>query len=393
MGRVRRRSSGWLALLAAGLVVAAAIAGCGGTAHGGTRPQTAVSTASGGTLPAAAVRTLRYTDPQGWSMLYPNSLSLEHSTSGPGIATFTEITVANFSQQQAVVTGRTRNGGFILVRPPLDQAGRFPADGVAFRMLLVDGPPMPGTWPDSRFPIALSTFTPARPGNFSPRDYASLGVPHELTRPIDADGQHYEALVLIGPAASPGSRAAIDGVIASLTFPALHAGDRAGDETVLGLASSYPVGSFTLVHAPGPVCDGSVSSCFPADEPFYLVHAPGRLHQPDLIQPCEPTPAACTPPGAFYALGWTSEDVQGGYRSACQLRFQPRDKQFSCTDSPARWDRAGRVLRMPPGARFPDGLQFAFAKIGWDGHIVFLPGLGGNPPPATAYTQLWPSKR
>jgi hypothetical protein len=57
------------------------------------------------------------------------------------MATFTEVTVANFAQQTAVVTGPTRDGGFIRVRPPLDHAGRFPADGVAFRMLLVDGPP------------------------------------------------------------------------------------------------------------------------------------------------------------------------------------------------------------------------------------------------------------
>jgi len=326
-------------------------------------------------------------------MRYPSLLSLEHSTSGPGMATFTEITVANFAQQQAVVTGSTSDGGFIRVLPPLDRAGRFPADGVAFRMLLVDGPPMIGTLPDSRFPIMRSTFTPAHPGNFPARDYASGGVPHELTRPIDADGQHYQALVLIGPAASARSRAAIDGTIASLAFPALHTGDRAGDETVLGPASRYPVGSFTLVHAPGQICNGSVSTCFAADQPFYLVHAPGRLHQPDLIQPCEPTPAACADPGAFYALGWTSEDVQGGYRSACHLRFQTRDEQFYCTNSSARWDRAGRVIRMPAGASFPDGLQFAFAKIGWDGHIVFLPGLGGNPPRATAYAQLWPSKR
>jgi hypothetical protein len=150
MDCARRCSSGRLRLLAVGLIVAAAIAGCGGTASSGTRP-------------GAGARTLRYADPQGWSMLYPSSLSLEQSTSGPGVATFTEITVANFTQQTAVITGRTRDGGFIRVLPPLDHAGRFPADGVAFRMLLVDGPPMIGTQPDSRFPITLSTFTPSHP--------------------------------------------------------------------------------------------------------------------------------------------------------------------------------------------------------------------------------------
>jgi hypothetical protein len=332
-------------------------------------------------------------DPQGWTLRYPSSLSLERSTSGPGMATFTEVTMANFAQRRAVVTGKTHDGGFIRVRPPLDRAGRFPADGVAFRMLLVDGGPAPiGTVADSRFPIELSTFARAQYDDFPPTDYRALGVPHELTRPIDADGQDYQALVLIGPTASASDRAAIEAVIASLTFPSLGTGEQAGDETVLSPAGRYPVGSFTLIHAPGALCDGSVYRCHAGRQPFYLVHAPGRLHQPDLIDPCSPTQAACTPPGAFYALGWTSEDVLGGYRSACHLRFDRRDEQFYCTNSAARWDRTGRAIRVPRGARFADGLQFAFAKVAWDGHVVFLPGLGGNPPRAKARALLWPRR-
>jgi hypothetical protein len=91
-------------------------------------------------------------------------------------------------------------------------------------------------------------------------------------------------------------------------------------------------------------------------------------------------------------LGWTSEDVLGGYRSACHLRLDPQDEQFYCTNSQARWDRTGNVIRMPRGARFADGLQFAFAKIAWDGHVVFLPELGGNPPRAKARALLWPGR-
>jgi hypothetical protein len=201
-------------------------------------------------------------------------------------------------------TGKTRDGGFIRVRPPLDSNGRFPAAGVAFRMLLVDAGPAPiGTVADSRFPIEPSTFSRPQSGDFPPADYATLGVPHELTRPIDADGQHYQALVLVGPDASASQRAPIERVITSLTFPPLHTGAQAGDETVLGVASSYPVGSFTLVHALGQLCGGSVYRCHYGRQPFYFVHAPGRLHQPDLIQACQPTPTACVPAGAFYALG------------------------------------------------------------------------------------------
>jgi hypothetical protein len=263
MSRLHRRVADRVWVVAAGLLVGAVIAGCGAVASGaGIRP--------------AGRRSLRYVDPQGWSLRYPSSLSLEQSTSGPGLATFTEVTFANFAQQRAVITGRTRDGGFVRVRPPLERDGRFPADGVAFRMLLVNGGPAPiGTVADSRFPIELSTFARPQYGDFPTAAYATLGVPHELTRPIDADGQGYQALMFIGPAASASQRAAIESVITSLTFPLLHIGEQGGDETVLGLASSYPVGSFTLVHAPGELCSGSVYRCHFGRQPFYLVYAPG----------------------------------------------------------------------------------------------------------------------
>jgi hypothetical protein len=127
---------------------------------------------------------------------------LERSTSGPGRATFTEITVASFAQQRAVHSGRTRDGGYVAVHPPFSSQGRFPRDGVAFRMLVIDGGPQGNlTVADSRFPVPLSTFTPPRRGAFPVRDYTELGVPAERTRSIDADGEHYEALAFVGPRA------------------------------------------------------------------------------------------------------------------------------------------------------------------------------------------------
>jgi hypothetical protein len=380
MDRVAFRLIDRVRLIAAGLLVGMVLVACGGAAVGVHRT-------------VALIRSVRYADVQGWSLGYPRSLSLERSTSGPGSVTFTEVTVANFSQRRAVVTGKTRDGGFISVRAPLDRGGRFPADGIAFRMLRIDGgPAAAGTVADSRFPVELSTFARPQYDNFPAVDYRALGVPHELTRQIDADGQHYEALVLIGRAVSVPERATIAGVIASLAFPRLHSGETAGDEVVLRPTSRYPVSSFTLVHARGELCDGSVQRCHAGPQPFYLVHAPGRLHQPDLIDPCEPVLVACAPPGAFYALGWTSEDVQGGYRSACDLRFDRREEQFYCANSRARWDRTGRAIRLPHGARFADGLQLAFAKVAWDGHVVFIPGSGGNPPRARARALLWPQR-
>ena len=338
--------------------------------------------------------TVRYVDPQGWALRYARSLFLEHSTSGPGMVTFAEVTVANFAGRRAVVSGRTQHGSFVLVHPPLDRAGRFPAGGVAFRMLMVAGGPAPiDAVADSRFPISPATFRAPRQDAFPVRDHTRLGVPSELARPIQADGQRYTAELFVGRSATAHDRSEIDAAVRSLVFPRLRQGQSVGDEQVLGLARDYPVGSFTLVHAAGEVCSGSVDTCRSGRAPFYLVHAPGRLAQPGLIQRCTPVSSACAPTGAFYAIGWKWEDRAGGYRSACDLRLDSARDEFYCTNSTARWDRVGRVIRRPAGARFDDPLQFTFAKVTWDGHVVFIPGLEENPPQHAARSMLWPGTR
>jgi hypothetical protein len=261
-------------------------------------------------------------------------------------------------------------------------------------MLVIDGGP-PGnlTVADSRFPVLLSTFTLPRRDAFPIRDYTELGVPDERTRSIDANSEHYQALAFVGPGAAPQARSALRRIIASLAFRRPQVGTTVGEQTVLGSADAYPVGSFTLIHAGAEICSGSVRSCRAGRAPFYLAQAPGVLHQPDLINPCTPTVAACGPPGAFYAIGWRSEDILGGYRSSCDLRLDRRREQFYCTNSAARWDRVGRVIRRPAGARFGDPLQFAFAKIAWDGDVVMIAGMDGNPPRNPARHLLWPDRR
>lgn len=373
-----RRSLAWITLVVCFSVICS---GCG--AASSLRP-----------TPARAARTARYADSQGWWLRYPRSLSLERSSSGPGPATFTEVTVANFVQRRAVVSGNTHGGFFITVRPPLDPAGRFPANGVAFRMLLVQGGPGPvDTVPDSRFPISVATFRRPQQRDFPARDYTRLGVPPERSRPIQADGQQYTGELFVGRSATPHERSEIDAVVRSLTFPRLHPGESAGDEHVLQLARDYPVGSFTLIHAAGEVCNGPVSTCRSGQAPFYLVHAPGRLDQPELIQPCPAVAGGCTAAGAFYAIGWKWQEQEGGYRSSCNLRLDKVHDEFYCTNSTARWDRVGRVIRRPAGARFNDPLQFAFAKVTWDGHVAFFPGIDENPPQDWARGILWPGVR
>jgi hypothetical protein len=337
-----------------------------------------------------AVSTERYTDSAGWSLSYPRAMQLERSSSGPGLATFSEVTIASFSEQRAVHTGRTRDGGYVGVRPPLDRDGTFPANGVAFRMLLVQGGLGPEIFvPDTRFPLKLSSFGAPQSTEFPKADYRKDGVPAARSLTIQADGQQITASVLIGHDASSQLRATITQIIASVAFPRLHAGTEAGGLTVLGSGKRYRVGSFTLIHARSAICTEGANRCHAGTAPFYLVHAPGRLHQPDLIQPC-PTAGSCTPPGAFYAIGWKDESILGSYTARCDLQLDRHDDQFYCTNMDARWDRVGRVITRPPGARINAPLQFAFAKIAWDGHVVLASGSIENPPRAPALRTLWP---
>lgn len=325
-----------------------------------------------------------YRDPGGSRLRYPAAMTLEHADSGPGMVTFIETTVANFRQVPAIHSGPTHDGSFIRTDVPLDPQGRFPSDGVAFRIASRDGGPAPiDAVADARFPLTLGTF---RPDSY--HDGAKQGAPRSQSRPVYADGEDLTATVWIGPHASRAAVATLARVIASLRFAPLRPGTEVGDGlAVLRPARDYPVGSFTLVHARGAVCP-TAGGCRAGRVPYYLIHAPGRLTGP-LIAPCS-TPGACSPTGAFYVVGWTFEDRLGGYRSRCHLRLDLHDQQFYCTNMTARWDRVGRVLEHPPGARVPDPLQFTFAKVAWDGHLVFVPGLDEGPPRARYARALWP---
>lgn len=100
--------------------------------------------------------TQHYTDSAGWSFAYPATTQLERSGAAM-LASFSEVTVANLKQRRAVHSGRTRDGGFIYVDPPLNESGKFPVDGVAFRMVLVEGGPAPDvTAPVRAFRSALA---------------------------------------------------------------------------------------------------------------------------------------------------------------------------------------------------------------------------------------------
>jgi hypothetical protein len=62
--------------------------------------------------------------------------------------------------------------------------------------------------------------------------------------------------------------------------------------------------------------------------------------------------------------------VLGGYTSRCDMRLDRRLEQFYCANIDARWDRFGRVITRPRSAGVDDPLEFRFAKVAWDGHVV-----------------------
>lgn len=289
----------------------------------------------------------RYVDPLGWSLTYPRTMRLEHSRAMNFIAV-TEVTLASFPVSDPIHSGQTSTGSWLRVDPPRSPQGGFPATGVAVRVMRQEGGPGPDLeLPETHFPIRLATFGP------------SSAYPHTtpapLERAVTADGLNYTVQAWTGSQASTAARSELARVVSSLRFPRPRVGRTIGDGfRVFQPAKRYPVGSFTRVRVAG--------------KPFYLVHAPG----------------------GFYAIGWSWETLSGGYKSHCDLRFDSAQKQFSCTNMRARWDRLGRVLAKPVGAKREDPLNIAVAKLAWDGHVLLNPGVASFAHPGLAH-QLWPT--
>jgi hypothetical protein len=178
----------------------------------------------------ASGRGGRYVDSLGWSLRYPRGMHLEHSHASLRIDVW-EVTVASFAMRRAVHSGSTANSGWLRVDPPRDRHGRFPADGVAFRILRREGGPAPVVeLPESRFPLRLASFGRAE-------------------RMIVADGRDYIAQAWIGAHAPAAKREMLARVVSSLAFPRLQVGETVGyGFRVFAPARRYPVGSFTRIR-------------------------------------------------------------------------------------------------------------------------------------------------
>jgi hypothetical protein len=292
---------------------------------------------------------VRYTDTLGWSLSYPSGMHLERSQSPRYIGLdVDEVTVASFPLRDPIRTNSRGRSASMRIEAPRDPSGRFPANGIALRIMRSEGGPGPNVaLPESRFPLRLSSL--GRGSMYSNTSPPATG------RTVVADGRNYVAQAWIGADASAAQRAALAQMIASISFPRLRVGAMVGyGFRVFAPGDRYPAGSFTRVQVQG--------------QPFYLVHAPG----------------------GFYAVGWKWQSLSGGYKSRCTLQLDSIRKQFFCTNMAARWDRVGRVLVKPPGATRGDPLNITVAKLSWDGHVLLFPGVASFADAQYAH-ELWPA--
>lgn len=325
--------------------------------------------------PTSSGRASHYTDPQGWSITVPGTLTLTR-VPGRGLAGLDQITLASFPPQRELTQDRHVAEDNITEPPfavPLDASGAFPADGVA---LILEPSPAGFLVPDSRFPIVLSSFGASRSETFLSKTVSDNdAVPASRSRVIVAYGSEVTATVLIGGQASPALEEQLANVIRSLRFPRLHPGSQAGNGVLLQPAVDYPVGSFTRAQGTFGI----------TRESFYLVHAPGRLgfgHQCVFEGPCVAA-------GSFYGIG-PLYNTRLNHAPKCDLQFDRPDEQFYCTNLGVRWDRVGRVITRPADEAYIGSIEGFYARVAWDGQVLVTAGWGPqlNRP---AVHKLWPN--
>jgi hypothetical protein len=317
-----------------------------------------------------------YTDAQGWSLTYPSAL---HVVQGlPPSALARQVTLTSFAAPRKLA-GRSPTGKRLAVTSqpyvlPLDAAGRFPADGAALILQPFRGFAL---GPDSAFPLVLDEFgRPQAEPFFSSADDRSAAIPPGRTHIVVGYSQEITVTVLIGAKVSPALRSDLANTVASLAFRRLAPGSLVDGAEILGPASAYPVGSFTLFHAR---FGGNSSG------PIYLVHAPGRLgfgHQCLNNSPC-------TPAGSFYGIG-PNYNTRLDHAPVCQLRLDRPLDEFYCANMGVRWDRVGRVIARPASESYAGSSEGLYAKVTWDGQVMITPGWGPQLS-RPAVHQLWPT--
>lgn len=154
----------------------------------------------------------RYSSPLGWSIRFPREMHFEHAAASGISFGVNESTFANFRSLHGVQRRVTPNSETIRERPPRDRHGRFPAHGIAVRVLWLETlPGMPAG--ETRLPLRLSSF---RAGGALRQWYPGTH-PRPLQHILLAKRQRYFVQVWIGHKASAHQRALLARVIASIS--------------------------------------------------------------------------------------------------------------------------------------------------------------------------------
>jgi hypothetical protein len=156
----------------------------------------------------------------------PPAFQVEVSEQELGLASV-EVTIANFRARPGIRVRTTPTSGNVRAVPPVDRAGRFPRDGVAFRLVSNSSGPAGEVHARSRLPLSLASFHRSRgPAGLrynaatgeTLRDGLYHGAPQSLARTVDANSTAYTAIVWIGPDAGAQQRTALARMITSLAF-------------------------------------------------------------------------------------------------------------------------------------------------------------------------------
>jgi hypothetical protein len=171
-----------------------------------------VATSGCAAAATAGAPTRRYHSPLGWSLTYPSAWHVERSRSPSYIRIdVREATVASFPLLSPISGQQSPSGASMHIDAPRDPANKFPANGVAFRVLLQQGgPPVVKKPRETRFPLRLATFR-------RQEGYGSQ-TPQPVGRVINVGGQLYLVQAWIGPRASRTARAKLARVVSSLSF-------------------------------------------------------------------------------------------------------------------------------------------------------------------------------
>jgi hypothetical protein len=211
----RMRHRRVLVALIAALLAAAAVGGV--YAVGPLGPGGPAKPPVGSAVTSSSDFARQYNSPLGWSIRLPHRMYLEHSTGGGISFGVDEATVANFRVQPGVREHLTPNGRQIFEVPPQKHlGGRFPADGIAVRVLWFQslGPisPKGATHP----PLRLSSFNRA-----AWRWYPDTR-PRPLQEKLALNRRTYYVQVWTGPGAAARQRSLLAQIVASISARRIH---------------------------------------------------------------------------------------------------------------------------------------------------------------------------